>query len=101
MVSSKDIKFKPHILNLSRKVKKAILLRSPSLRGHPIFIKSKYAMIKLDNGIEVSIIQGPMFFCNSKDTYEVMATGEEDPVGYLTMPEVLKYIRTLEHKPKV
>jgi len=57
----------------------------------------KQAKMKFDNGKEVSVLLGKVFYSNGIDTYEAWDLSEkEGPLGYLTENEVTEYMLKLQ-----
>lgn len=97
MIKFKNLKFKNHLVNINRKDKKRILKSSPSLRKSVIFKKHKRCLLKLNNGIEISIIFGELFYSNGIDTYEAMILNcNNEPLGYLTKKELMEFVNRID-----
>jgi IS30 family transposase len=57
---------------------------------------TKQAKITFDNGTELSMVFGELFYSNGIDTYKAWASNVEDDLrGYLTKDEVSEYMKEL------
>ena len=86
MKEFKDLEFKDHssIVNIPDSVLNGIMKK---WKG------SKQALVTFDNGIEMSVIFGSMFYSNGVDTYEAWCFEvDNEPRGYLSSREVSEYM---------
>ena len=90
-----DLDFKPHIANIPAEMI-PVMIEKGIDPNSDILKPGKQAVIIFDNGIRLSVIFGPMFYSNNRDTYEAMASDEDEPRGYLTINELNDYMEEVQ-----
>jgi hypothetical protein len=75
----------------------------PELKGSVSnMLDGKQARMTFNNGREISVIFGKMFYSDGISTYEAWEIGgdDEDPRGYLTKDQVTEYMKEIQSKGK-
>jgi len=86
----KDLEFKDH--PMVKSAKEAIANGADMEE----YAKARQAIVKFDNGKELSVVFGSVFYSNGVDTYEAMEYDGCEPRGYLTKEEVTAYMLEIQ-----
>ena len=89
-----DLKFEPHQMAIPfiENEKNGIQNDLQNMAKKEGWLDCMQSNYKRDDGVSFSIIFGKSFYSNGIDTYEVLKSTEDEPVGPLTKQEVEDYI---------
>lgn len=91
-----DLEFKPHACAA---VTEDIKTKFPET--YEQMKASNQARIIFENGRELSVIFGTLFYSNGINTYEAMELNHNSqPLGYLTKEEVSEYMKLIQYRWK-
>lgn len=92
----KDIVFEKHIASISEDLIEKLKETIPE--DSDVFSPMFQSMTKFDNGHYISVIFGKMFYSNGLDTYEAMASDDDEPRGYLTIDELNDFMKEVQDR---
>lgn len=92
----KDIVFEKHKASIPEELIDKMKESIPE--DSDVFAPMFQSMTKFDNGHYISVIFGKMFYSNGLDTYEAMASEDNEPRGYLTIDELNEFMKEVQDR---
>ena len=85
-----ELKFESHQMTIGLNLKQNNDFKEYLIKeGWDKLLQANYMR---EDGVSFSIIFGKPFYSNGVDTYEILASKEDEPEGYLSKDEIEKYI---------